>query len=501
VITPSRKEFAELAEKGNLIPVSSHVVADMETPVSAYMKMTRRSDGTTAPHSFLLESVEGGENVARYSFIGVDPLAVFTHSHGKGILEFPDGTSEEIPGSDVFEKTGNVLKRYRHAEPPGDRPPFTGGAVGYASYDVVSEFEDTVPRPGNAPVDVPDSFFMVTGSLLVFDRVLHTIEIIVQANVASPAAADAAYDRAAAEIAKIEKRLSEPLPRPPIELSSTVEPLRFESNKTESEFKEMVETAKKHIYDGDIIQVVLSQRFSAEVAASPVSVYRALRTLNPSPYMFLLRCGGFDLVGASPEVHAKSVDGVITVRPIAGTRKRGKNAAEDAALADELLADPKERAEHVMLVDLGRNDVGRVAETGSVEVGELMVIEKYSHVMHIVSNVTGRLSEGFDADAVLRSTFPAGTLSGAPKVRAMKIISDLEREERGPYGGAVAYLSFDGNLDSCITIRTALLKDGKAYVQAGAGIVADSVPELEYQETVNKAKAMMKALAMASKFE
>jgi len=365
----------------------------------------------------------------------------------------------------------------------------------------VNEFEDTIPRPSVSPVDVPDAFFMITGSLLVFDRVSHTIEIIVQASVESPDDADSAYDKAAAEIAEIERRLAEPLQRPPIELAENAPPLRFESNKTEDEFKSMVETAKKHIYDGDIIQVVLSQRFSADIAASPLSVYRALRTLNPSPYMFLLRCGDFDIVGASPEVHAKSVDGVITVRPIAGTRKRGKNSAEDAALADELLADPKERAEHVMLVDLARNDVGRVAKTGTVEVGELMIIEKYSHVMHIVSNVVGKLSDKFGADAVMRSTFPAGTLSGAPKVRAMKIISELEKEERGPYGGAVAYFSFDGNLDSCITIRTALLKDGKAYVQAGAGIVADSVPETEYQETINKAKAMMKALSMATIFE
>ena len=501
MITPSKKEFAELARSGNLIPVSKRVVADMETPVSAYLKMTCGRDDESA--SFLLESVEGGENVARYSFIGANPLAVFKSGRNGNLLRFADGSEKEVSGADVFEQVANVLAEFRYVAPPGDgpKPPFAGGAVGYASYDVISEIEDTVPRPSGVPVeDVPDAFFMITGSLLVFDRVLHTIEIIVQTRVESPEAAGDAHDRAVAEIAEIESRLTSPITSPPImELDTSVPPLEFDSNKTREEYMGMVETAKKHIYEGDIIQVVLSQRFSVDVAASPLSVYRALRTMNPSPYMFLLHCGDFSLVGASPEVHAKSVDGVVTVRPIAGTRKRGGDAAEDAALAEELLADPKERAEHVMLVDLARNDVGRVAETGSVEVDELMVVEKYSHVMHIVSNVTGKLADGAGADAVMRATFPAGTLSGAPKVRAMRIISELEREERGPYGGAVAYFSFDGNLDSCITIRTALLKDGKAYVQAGAGIVADSVPESEYQETVNKAKAMMKAIAIAEK--
>ncbi len=500
MITPSRKEFAELARSGNLIPVSKRVVADMETPVSAYLKMTRGGDDESA--SFLLESVEGGENVARYSFIGANPLAVFKSGRNGNVLTFADGSEKKVSGADVFEQVANVLAEFRHVPPRdnGPKPPFAGGAVGYASYDVVSEIESTVPRPGIVPVDVPDAFFMITGSLLVFDRVLHTIDIIVQTRVESPEIAGDAYDRAVAEIAEIESRLTSPVASPPImELDTNAPPLEFDSNKTREEYMGMVETAKKHIYEGDIIQVVLSQRFSVDVSVSPLSVYRSLRTLNPSPYMFLLRCGDFSLVGASPEVHAKSVDGLVTVRPIAGTRKRGRDSAEDAALAEELLADPKERAEHVMLVDLARNDVGRVAEAGSVSVDELMVVEKYSHVMHIVSNVTGKLADKAGADAVMRATFPAGTLSGAPKVRAMQIISGLEREERGPYGGAVAYFSFDGNLDSCITIRTALLKDGKAYVQAGAGIVADSVPESEYQETINKAKAMMKAIAIAEK--
>jgi anthranilate synthase component 1 len=500
MITPNRDDFINLSAEGNLIPVSCEVLADTETPVSAFWKIAYDDNGNQLPYSFLLESVAGGENIARYSFLGSEPMALFSHKNGKGSLTTGDGETREIRGADVFEQIHNMLSEYKSVEMPG-MPPFTGGAVGYAAYDVVSQFETTVPKPDAAPLDLPDAFFMITGSLLAFDQVRNTIRIIVQAHLDGIRNPGEVYDSAVAKIHSISARLLRPAAFPPVDLNDEPPDVPFESNKTRTEFESMVNSAKRYIMNGDIIQSVLSQRLSADTPVSPLSLHRALRMLNPSPYMFLLNCGDFALVGASPEVHAKCLDGKITVRPIAGTRKRGSDPASDDALEKELLNDPKERAEHIMLVDLGRNDVGRIAEPGSVSVDELMVVEKYSHVMHIVSNVTGELAAGLEADAVMRSTFPAGTLSGAPKVRAMQIISELEGEQRGPYGGAVAYYSFDGNLDSCITIRTALLKDGKAYVQSGAGIVADSVPEMEYEETLNKAKAMLKALSMAEKFE
>ena len=495
----TREEFKKYAVQGNLIPVCCEVLADTETPVSAYWKIACADNKHKSPYSFLLESVEGGENIGRYSFLGTDPTAVFIHQNGKGILTSKDGTKTEIAGKDVFEKIHNVLEKYKPVELPG-LPPFCGGAVGYASYGVVSEFETTVLQPDNDCMNTPQAVFMITDSILVFDKVRHTINIIVQAHIDEINDIDTAYDNAIEQIKLIKKKLQRPVTFPPVDLDEMPEEMEFESNKTPEEFHEMVKTAKNHIYNGDIIQAVLSQRLSADISVPPLSVHRALRMLNPSPYMFLLQCDEFALVGASPEVHAKCIDGNITVRPIAGTRKRGKTKEEDEALAEELLADPKECAEHIMLVDLGRNDVGRIAETGTVSVDELMIIEKYSHVMHIVSNVTGKLDSQHDADAVMRATFPAGTLSGAPKVRAMQIISELEGDRRGPYGGAVAYYSFNGNVNSCITIRTALLKDGKAYVQSGAGIVADSDPETEYQETLSKARAMMKSLSMSAKF-
>ncbi len=500
MITPTREEFKKYAQQGNLIPVMQEVLADTETPVSAYWKVAYETDGTARPYSFLLESVEGGENIGRYSFLGADPMAIFTHKDGKGSMIDASGNNMPIKGKDIFEEIHNLLKRYNPVELPG-MPPFTGGAVGYASYDVVSEFEKSVPVPKKDPVNVPDAIFMITEYVLVFDRVKHTIKIIVQAHIDGDADLDAVYDKAVVRIKDLESRLLRPVTFPPVDLNHTPEDVPFDSNKTREEFEEMVKTVKDYIYDGDVIQAVISQRFSADIPVSPLSVHRALRMLNPSPYMFLLNCKDFALVGASPEVHAKCIDGNITVRPIAGTRKRGATPEEDAALEAELLADPKERAEHIMLVDLGRNDVGRIAKTGSVKVDELMTTEKYSHVIHIVSNVTGKLADKHNPDAVMRSTFPAGTLSGAPKVRAMQIISDLEGEKRGPYGGTVAYYSFNGNVNSCITIRTALLKDGKAYVQAGAGIVADSDPATEYEETQSKAKAMVKSLSIAEKFE
>jgi anthranilate synthase component 1 len=366
----------------------------------------------------------------------------------------------------------------------------------------VSEVETTVKQPEAKPFDVPEAFFMITDRLLVFDRVSHTVKIISQAYISNktPEDLDSAYDVAVDKIKALANKLRRSIEIPPIDLEAPTDKIELKSNKTKEEFCEMVQKGKRYIVDGDIIQVVLSQRFSADLPYSPLAVYRALRMVNPSPYMFLLKCGDFSIVGASPEVMAKCEGRKITVRPIAGTRKRGKTSEEDLELEKELLADPKECAEHIMLVDLGRNDIGRIAETGTVNVDELMVVERYSHVMHIVSNVTGKLDEKYEPDAVMRSAFPAGTLSGAPKVRAMQIISELEGEKRGPYGGTVAYYSFDGNINSCITIRTAVLKDGCVYFQSGAGIVADSDPETEFEETHNKAKAMLKAISMAKLF-
>jgi anthranilate synthase component 1 len=494
-ITPSREEFHRLSAQGNLIPVFTELAADMETPVSAYYKI---SEGEK--YSFLLESVEGGENIGRYSILGSAPRALFEQINGSAEL-VRERRRDTIEGKDVFEKINKALAHYQPVELTG-LPPFLGGAVGYASYDVVSEVETTVKQPEAKPFDVPEAFFMITDRLLVFDRVSHTVKIISQAYISNktPEDLDSAYDVAVDKIKALANKLRRSIEIPPIDLEAPTDKIELKSNKTKEEFCEMVQKGKRYIVDGDIIQVVLSQRFSADLPYSPLAVYRALRMVNPSPYMFLLKCGDFSIVGASPEVMAKCEGRKITVRPIAGTRKRGKTSEEDLELEKELLADPKECAEHIMLVDLGRNDIGRIAETGTVNVDELMVVERYSHVMHIVSNVTGKLDEKYEPDAVMRSAFPAGTLSGAPKVRAMQIISELEGEKRGPYGGTVAYYSFDGNINSCITIRTAVLKDGCVYFQSGAGIVADSDPETEFEETHNKAKAMLKAISMAKLF-
>ena len=499
-ILPSLEDFRKFAGQGNLVPVYCEVVADMETPVSAYYKITENENGKPEPCSFLLESVEGEENIGRYSILGCKPLSIYVQKSGEGEL-VSSGKAERIEGKDVFEKIKKVLSRYSPVAVPG-LPPFIGGAVGYASYDVISEIETTVPPAEITPLDVPEAFFMITDSLLVFDRVLHTVKIISQAFIGdkSEDGIKKAYDEAVKKIKGLSVKLQKPAAFAPIDLETPAEEMDAVSNKTREEYNKMVNRAKEYILDGDIIQVVLSQRFSMDNPCPPLAVYRALRTINPSPYMFLLNCGDYAIVGASPEVHAKCEDRKITVRPIAGTRKRGKTPEEDIAMEKELLGDPKERAEHIMLVDLGRNDVGRVSKAGTVKVDDLMIVERYSHVMHIVSNVTGELKPELEADAVMRSTFPAGTLSGAPKVRAMQIISELEKEKRGPYGGAVAYYSFNGNINSCITIRTAVLKDGKAYVQAGGGIVADSVPDDEFEETRNKAKAMMRALSRAKLF-
>jgi anthranilate synthase component 1 len=495
--SPTLEEFQKLATQGNLIPVARRILADLETPLSAYRKIRGQGE------SFLFESVEGGEHVGRYSFVGCNPRAVIRQD-GQHVQVFENGrvTESAVVGRDVkdgLEMVERVMKKFRAVATPG-LPRFTGGAIGFIGYEFIHDVEPVVPRPPQDELGTPVMYFLIADQLLTFDRAQQTITILVNAVLAGGENPADAYESATDEIDRILSLLEQPSEHQPVTLPDDVPPMPFASNQTREKFEANVEASKQYITAGDIIQVVGSQRFSAPVTASPVDIYRAVRSVNPSPYMFLLELEGFALVGASPELHVRCEDGKVEIRPIAGTRKRGKTDAEDAALEKELLADPKERAEHVMLVDLARNDIGRVCDFGSVQVKDLMVIERYSHVMHIVSQVEGKLSAGKSPYDLMRATFPAGTLSGAPKIRAMQIISELEQTARGPYGGCVGYFSFNGNLDTCITIRTALIKDGKAYVQAGGGWVNDSTPEGEFQETVNKSMAMRKAIAMAEGF-
>ena len=502
---PTQAEFLKLAGQGNLIPVTRRILADLETPLSAYRKIRGQGE------SFLFESVEGGEHVGRYSFVGCNPRAVI-RQQGPRVDVIENGRITEsftvvparasadpssVPdGLAVVEK---VMRRFKAVAVPG-LPRFTGGAVGFIGYEFIHDVEPVVPRPKRDDLKTPTLYFLIADELLIFDRVAQTITILVSAVLqGSPGPAEA-YEEAVGEIERLVSLLEQPSHHVPVDMVDDVPPLDFSSNMPKEVFLENVVRAKQYITAGDIIQVVGSQRFSSEIKAAPVDIYRAARSINPSPYMFLLELEGFALVGASPEIHVRCEDRCVEIRPIAGTRRRGQTAAEDDALQKELLADPKERAEHVMLVDLARNDLGRVCDFGSVQVKNLMTVERYSHVMHIVTQVEGNLSAERTPYDLMRATFPAGTLSGAPKIRAMQIIAELEQTARGPYGGCVGYFSFNGNLDCCITIRTALIKEGKAYVQAGGGWVNDSTPEAEFQETINKAKAMHKALAMAEGF-
>jgi anthranilate synthase component I len=392
-----------------------------------------------------------------------------------------------------------VMKRYHPVVVPG-LPRFTGGAVGFIGYEFIHDVEPVVPRPPSDELQTPVIYFLIADQLLIFDRVAQTLTVLVNAVLEDAASPENAYEDAIGEIERLVALLEQPSEHHPVTVPAQMPSAPFESNLAKEKFLANVQKAKEYITAGDIIQVVGSQRFSTPVKAPPIDIYRAVRSINPSPYMFLLELEGFSLVGASPEIHVRCEEGNVEIRPIAGTRRRGATDSEDKALEQELLGDPKERAEHVMLVDLARNDLGRVCDYGTVQVKDLMIIERYSHVMHIVSQVSGRLSQDRTPYDLMRATFPAGTLSGAPKIRAMQIISELEQTARGPYGGCVGYFSFSGNLDCCITIRTALLKDGRAYVQAGGGWVNDSTPEGEFQETVNKARAMLNAVALAEDF-
>ena len=477
-LTPSKAEFVKLAQQGNLIPVYAEVLADAETPVSAYQKLQK-----TGP-SFLLESVEGGENIGRYSFLGANPRTVIRVAKGD---------------ADALRSVEAEMAKFRPVTVPG-LPRFTGGAVGFLGYEYIHQIEPSVSQPDRNDLGTPALCFMITDTILIFDRVSQTIKVVSNAHIET-GKPEAAYDQAAAQIERLLSQLAQPIPQRPLEFQRDPALPAVTSNLTRPRYTEMIASAQEYIKAGDIIQVVLAQRFATQTQAAPLDIYRALRSINPSPYMFLLDFGDFQLVGASPEVHVRCEDRHVEIRPIAGTRWRGKTPDEDLRLEKELLADEKERAENLMLVDLARNDIGRVCDFGSVKVDEFMTIERYSHVMHIVSNVTGQLQAAHNAYDLMRATFPAGTVSGAPKVRAMQIISELEATQRGPYAGAVGYFGFTGNLDSCITLRTALLKNGTAYVQAGGGIVADSDADYEFNETVNKSKAMLKAIALAESFQ
>jgi anthranilate synthase component 1 len=502
MIFPKLDDFLELAKQGNLVPVATRILADFETPLSAYKKIRGQGD------SFLFESVEGGEHLGRYSFVGCNPRAVIRQSGGrieliengrvveKFAIPVRQGTDCDQCVRDGLEVIERVLSRYQAVSLP-ELPRFTGGAVGFIGHEFIHDVEPVVPRTPADELGTPTMYFIIADELLIFDRVEQTLTVVVNAVIEPGQPPHEAHSDAVEEIERLVSLLEQPTEEKARALPSLVPDVEFSSNMSKERFLANVARAKEYIQAGDIIQVVGSQRFSAPLQASPLDLYRAARTINPSPYMFLLEFEDYALVGASPEIHVRSEEGKVEIRPIAGTRRRGRTEEEDLALEKELLADPKERAEHVMLVDLARNDIGRVCDFGSVQVKDLMIIERYSHVMHIVSQVEGRLSGDKTPYDLMRATFPAGTLSGAPKIRAMQIISELEQTARGPYGGCVGYFSFGGNLDCCITIRTALVKDGKAYVQAGGGWVADSDPEAEFQETVNKAKAMFKAVALA----
>jgi anthranilate synthase component I len=482
----SFEEFRELARRGTFVPVCKEIVADLLTPVSAFLKIAEHAD-----YAFLLESVEGGEHVGRYSFLGKDPFLILRSRDGRTTIDRGGVTTE---GEQPFIETlRRLMADFRSPFVP-ELPRFTGGAVGYLGYGAASWFEPVLGDLGSSGDGADQAGFMVFDTVLAFDHVQHRILIIANARITPDEELESLYQFACAKIQFLERELERNLSRKPRE---TAETLAFTSNHTRERFEELVRAAKEHIAAGDIYQVVLSQRFEAEVAADPFTVYRALRHVNPSPYMYFIRMGGVSIVGSSPEMLVRVEGSRVETHPIAGTRPRGRSSEEDMRLAEELKRNEKERAEHVMLVDLGRNDVGRVCEYGSVRVPQFMGLERFSHVMHLTSIVEGKLADDRDRLDALVSCFPAGTVSGAPKVRAMQIIRELEPSGRGLYAGAVGYLDFAGNLDFCIAIRTVIMSKGKAYVQAGAGIVIDSNPAAEYEETHDKAKALLKALELA----
>jgi anthranilate synthase component 1 len=491
-----------MREQGNICPIYREILADLETPVSAYLKVAQGS------HSFLLESVEGGQNIARYSFIGSDPYLVLRLDGGQA-QAVQGGYKQTLAYNDPLTVLESYLSAYKPVRLP-DLPRFVGGAVGYFGYETVSYFE-RLPVPEHRAYKMPEGCWMFVDTLLIFDHLRHKIKVLSHVHLDAPDL-EAEYRRATQRIEGLVERLRRPLTtdhrRPTTDRPRNYEPHSIGndeieerrgpvSNVSREQYHANVLRAKEYIAAGDIFQVVPSQRFSRPTSADPVTIYRALRTINPSPYMFLLRIADGDLVGASPELLVRVQEGEVLTHPIAGTRRRGHDLAEDAALAEELLHDEKERAEHLMLVDLGRNDIGRVSEPGTVSVPDFMFVEKYSHVMHLVSHVTGKLRGDMNALDALRACFPAGTVSGAPKIRAMEVIAELEGSRRGVYAGCVGHVGFNGDLDTCIALRTMVVQDGVAYVQAGGGVVADSDPEAEYQESGNKAAALLRAIDLA----
>jgi anthranilate synthase component 1 len=488
--SPSFGGFADLAKSHTVVPVYRQLIGDTLTPVSAFCKI---QEGEQA---FLFESVVGGERMGRYSFLGAGPFLRF-EAHDRNVrITSVNGPKQEFTHPDPLRRLEEMLSVYRAPQVPG-LPRFSGGAVGYAGYDTV-RYVENLP---NAPEDdrrLPDLSFALYDRMVIFDHISKTILVVAHAHV-DPHDFRSSYEKACRQVDRMVERLQQGV----ADLQLTdIAPigeatLPFTSNFTQADFEKAVRKCKEYINAGDIFQVVLSQRLRAQTRARPFDIYRALRVLNPSPFMFFIKSGPNHLVGASPEIMTRAEAGQITIRPLAGTRRRGKSEEEDKRLAEELLADPKERAEHIMLVDLGRNDVGQVSEFGSVRLSDLMTVERYSHVMHLSSTVTGQLQKGKTAFDALRSCLPAGTLSGAPKVRAMQIIDELEPHRRGPYGGAVGYIDFSGNMDTCIALRTMVLMGQTAYVQAGAGIVADSEPEMEFRETMTKAMGLLRALEMA----
>jgi anthranilate synthase component 1 len=472
---PTLEEFKALREPGCLVPVYREVAAGGETPVSALLKVKRGDYG------FLLESVEGSGKAARYSFVGTEPYKIISTREGDK--------------ADPLELIAGEMGKYKLA-PLGGLPDFCGGAVGYLGYETVRRFEE-LPSPDSDPLKLPESVFIFVDSLLIFDHADNKIKIV---GCARPDGdAESAYRKAIERIEELASRLRQPVknPKPP----KADRPAQISSNLTKEEFEANVERAKKYITEGEAIQIVLSQRLSRPTTAPPLAIYQALRNINPSPYMFFLDFRGFQLVGSSPEILVRAANGKVTTRPLAGTRPRGKTPDEDKRLEEELRSDEKERAEHIMLVDLGRNDIGRVSQPGTVKVSELMDVERYSHVMHLVTNVEGRLRPELTTFDALRACFPAGTVSGAPKIRAMEAIAELEPDRRGPYAGCVGYFGFSGAMDTAITIRTIVTQNGTAHVQAGAGIVYDSIPSREYDETMNKARALIKAIEQAEATE
>lgn len=512
-IQPPLNEFTRLAHDYNLVTVWVEMMADCETPVTAFAKLLGDSEGSDLLQgAFLLESAEKNDQLGRFSFLGSRPHAVF-QSRGKEITITRAGAgTQKQPSPEVFTTNKDPLAELEsflgqfHVAPIrsylSDPPPFTGGAVGYLGYDVVRFFEPTIPSAPPDPLDVPECIYMLTDTMVIFDHRHRRLYLLSNVHIQSGEDPSNAYEKAKQTLQHLLSVLRSPCPLPTIQQLRELPAVASEpkSNTTREEYEAMVTKGQEYIRAGDIFQYVPSHRFETPFVGDPLSLYRALRFVNPSPHMFCLKFGPkFAIVGSSPEIHVRVQNGKLIVRPLAGTRRRGADPEEDVALEAALLADPKERAEHLMLVDLGRNDLGRIAQYGSVHVTDLMTVERYSHVMHLVSQVNAQLCKDKTAFDAMRATFPAGTLSGAPKVRAMQIINEVEKHKRGIYAGAVGYFGFDGNVDSCIALRTVLLKDDKAYVQAGAGIVADSVPSSEYEETVNKAKGMLRAIELARK--